>query len=238
MQRIRLHIKRTIVCSQVVGGNGPRAHEINLDNNVKRRHVANWENSEDLQIASCFFKQQFFFCCIIIKKRESHRLKILMLPFSPLHHLYSPQLTRMAFETVIKCLRSTRPLHYSWVPIDHILLPLCCGDHCNILNPPKQIGDLTEIKKITILAIDQRKSFCLILNPAFETKLDDVRESLIGKMQKKKKSVWFNNIIYWVSAEPRQCDHIIFLQLMIISLLINLTIIFLINQILHKISEE
>ena len=186
MQRIRLHIKRTIVCSQVVGGNGPRAHEINLDNNVKRRHVANWENSEDLQIASCFFKQQFFFCCIIIKKRESHRLKILMLPFSPLHHLYSPQLTRMAFETVIKCLRSTRPLHYSWVPIDHILLPLCCGDHCNILNPPKQIGDLTEIKKITILAIDQRKSFCLILNPAFETKLDDVRESLIGKMQKKK----------------------------------------------------
>lgn len=44
-----------------------------------------------------------------------------MLPFSPLHHLYSPQLTRMAFETVIKCLCSTRPLHYSQIPIDPII---------------------------------------------------------------------------------------------------------------------
>lgn len=47
------------------------------------------------------------------KKRKPQINKILMLPFSLLHNLYGPQLTRMAFETVIKCLCSTLPLHYS-----------------------------------------------------------------------------------------------------------------------------
>ena len=208
MQRIRLHIKRTIVCSQVVGGNGPRAHKINLDNNVKRRHVANWENSEDLQIASCFFKQQFFFCCIIIKKRESHRLKILMLPFSPLHHLYSPQLTRMAFETVIKCLRSTRPLHYSWVPIDHILLPLCCGDHCNILNPPKQIGDLTEIKENNNLGHWPKKKFLFDTKSSVWNQTGWCQRVVDRKDAKKKKNVC-DSIISFIEFQQSRDNVII-----------------------------
>lgn len=52
-------------------------------------------------------------------------------PFSQLRYLCSPQLMRMAFETVIKCLRSTLPLHYSQIPVDHIL----ARDRSNILDP-------------------------------------------------------------------------------------------------------
>lgn len=58
-------------------------------------------------------------CCNLKNKKSDKKFffnnlkKLQFLPFKPLQHLYSPQLTRMAFEAVIKCLCSTRPLHYS-----------------------------------------------------------------------------------------------------------------------------
>lgn len=59
-----------------------------------------------------------------------------MLPFSQLCYLCGPQLMRMAFETVIKCLCSTPALHYSQIPVDRILV----GDRSNILHPKNKYG--------------------------------------------------------------------------------------------------
>lgn len=59
-----------------------------------------------------------------------------MLPFSQRHYLCDPQLMRMAFESVIKCLCSTPALHYSQFLVDGILV----GDRSNILNPKNKYG--------------------------------------------------------------------------------------------------
>lgn len=105
-----------------------------------------------------------------------------MLPFSPLHHLYSPQLMRMAFETVIKCLCSTLPLHYSWIPIDHIYTYTMGITVISWI--PKTNSWAYWDKKLTSWPVAKEKF------TACDAKLDDFKEPLIGKKLSCMKLLW------------------------------------------------
>lgn len=114
-------------------------------------------------------------------------------------------------------------------------LYLHCGDHCNILSPPKQIAERTEIKLTSWPAAN--KKF-----PACDSKLDDVTESFIGKIilddalrVRAAARAWTRIQHYHLGSVGPQCYNMIIpLQA---GLPINLRLFFLNESINHFVSE-